>query len=450
MIAEKLLYAAVFVTEAITAWLYFSYIYTQTKSHLYTLICFVLGYTILFFASYVGAVLVNVVLFLAVNAIILLLNYTCERRSALLHAAFLTLMMSISEILVNIFITYATNDYTAYTHSFSAFISLFVFSKLLYLFITIVGARLFKPHKGFSEEPSQIVLLCVMPAVSIIIVVTFIYIEMIGRLTGLTEIMVTVSVFALLPVNIIVLFIYNRIQKLDEEHASFQIVQLRDQADAEYYAMLQQQYDGQRILIHDIKKHFNLIDLMAEDGDIQKIREYISELEELPEFRRKAQLCDDPILNMILIRYADQCADNNIIFSCDVRSGSVSFMDAIDITALFGNLLSNAVEAAILSEGRVVELSVIKNEQQNNVLVSMINSCDRAPIRDANGSFETIKDKRMWHGYGTKSIARVVLKYDGQSDMHYDETAKEFHSIIRFPVQHRIQSGTSNSASASI
>lgn len=435
MIAEKLLYAAIFLTEAITAWLYFSYIYTQTKNSLHTLFCFTLGYTLLFVASQFDAVLINVMLFLAVNAVILSLNYSCERKSALLHAAFLTLTMSVSEILVNLFITYVTKDYTAYTYSFSAFMPLFVFSKLLYFFITVVAARLFKPHKGFSEEPSQIVLLCVMPLVSVIVIVTFIYIGTTGQLTSLTEIMVTVSVFSLLLVNIVVLFIYNRIQKLDEEHAAFQMSQIRDRADAEYYEMLQQQYDGQRILIHDIKRHFSIIDLMAEEGESQKIREYISELEDLPEFKRKARLCDNPILNLVLLRNSDYCSANSINFSCDVRADSISFMDATSITALFGNLLSNAIEAAEMSKGKMVELSVMKNLQQNSVLISLVNSCDVAPIKDANGNFETIKDKNKGHGYGTKSIARVVQKYNGKSDMRYDEDAKEFHSIICFPVQ---------------
>lgn len=435
MIAEKLLYAAIFLTEAITAWLYFSYIYTQTKNSLHTLFCFTLGYTLLFVASQFDAVLINVMLFLAVNAVILSLNYSCERKSALLHAAFLTLTMSVSEILVNLFITYVTKDYTAYTYSFSAFMPLFVFSKLLYFFITVVAARLFKPHKGFSEEPSQIVLICVMPLVSVIVIVTFIYIGTTGQLTSLTEIMVTVSVFSLLLVNIVVLFIYNRIQKLDEEHAAFQMSQIRDRADAEYYEMLQQQYDGQRILIHDIKRHFSIIDLMAEEGESQKIREYISELEDLPEFKRKARLCDDPILNLVLLRNSDYCSANSINFSCDVRADSISFMDATSITALFGNLLSNAIEAAEMSKGKMVELSVMKNLQQNSVLISLVNSCDVAPIKDANGNFETIKDKNKGHGYGTKSIARVVQKYNGKSDMCYDEDAKEFHSIICFPVQ---------------
>lgn len=433
MIAEKLLYAAIFAAEAITAWLYFSYIYKQEKSNLYTFISFALGYTLLFLAAQFSIVLLNASIFFVVNTAILCLNYSCEIKSSVLHASFLTLTVSISEILVNLLITVIVKDYNAYTYSMPVLFRFAVFSKLLYFFITVIAARAFKPHKGRYNEPSQVVLLCVMPVVSVIIIVTFIYIGSIG-LTDLTEILITVSTMALLVVNIVVLFIYNRVQKLDEEHAALQIAQLRDQADTEYYKMLQQQYDGQRILIHDIKKHFNVIDSMAEDGDSGKIREYISELEELPEFQRRARLCDDPILNMILLRNANLCSANRISFFCDVRAGSVSFMDATSITALFGNLLSNAVEAAGNSAAKMVELSVIKNMEQNNVLVSVVNSCDRAPLKDSSGNLITRKDSGEGHGYGTKSIARVVTKYGGRKEFRYDEDSREFHFIILFPV----------------
>ena len=73
----------------------------------------------------------------------------------------------------------------------------------------------------------------------------------------------------------------------------------------------------------------------------------------------------------------------------------------------------------------MVELSVVKKEQQNCILISMVNSCDMAPIKDANGNFETGKDKSKGHGYGTKSIARVIQKYNGEADMRYDEIKKQ-------------------------
>lgn len=433
MSAEKLLYAAVFLAEALTAWLYFGYIYTQTKSRRYTIFSFALGYGLLFLASQFKSVLVNVVLSFTINAVILALNYICGRRSALLHSAFLTFVMGISELLVNLAIMTFTEDYFAYTYSFAVLTLLAVFSKLLYFFITVIAARLFKPHKGSSREPSQIVLLCFMPMVSVMILISFIYIVAESRFTWFTEIMISMSVVALLLVNIVVLFVYNRIQKLDEEYAALQLGRFREQADAEYYEMLQRQYDGQKILIHDIKTHFNVIGLMAEEGNAGKIREYISELEVQPELGHKARLCDEPILNMILLRYSDYCARNNVSFFCDVRSGSVSFMDAASITALFGNLLSNAVEAAERSEGRMVELSVMKNVQQRGVLIKVVNSSDTAPIKDANGNLLSTKNKRDGHGYGMRSIIRAVEKFNGTFDMRYEKAGKEVHCVVLIP-----------------
>ena len=114
MIGEKIVYAILFLAEAVTAWLYASYIYTAKRSHIYTCISFTFGYLLLFVVAQYGAVI----------------------KSAVLHAAFLTLIVGISEILVNLLITYITDDYTAYMDSFSAFVSLVVFSKLLYFFIT--------------------------------------------------------------------------------------------------------------------------------------------------------------------------------------------------------------------------------------------------------------------------------------------------------------------------
>ena len=140
-------------------------------------------------------------------------------------------------------------------------------------------------------------------------------------------------------------------------------------------------------------------------------------------------------MNMVLIRYSEYCSMHDINFLCDVRSDGVSFMDAISITALFGNLLSNAVEAAEKSSGKMIELSVTKNVERNNVLISLINSCDIAPMKDAHGNLTTHKDRTKGHGYGTKSIDRVVAKFDGRLEMRYDEITHEFHSIIHFPLQ---------------
>ena len=92
--------------------------------------------------------------------------------------------------------------------------------------------KLYLHCKEKSYVPNQILLLCVMPFVSVIVIAAFVYIGMTGQLIGLAEILAAISSFALLLVNIAVLLIYNRLQKLDKEHAILQKSKIRKKAKA--------------------------------------------------------------------------------------------------------------------------------------------------------------------------------------------------------------------------
>ena len=148
----------------------------------------------------------------------------------------------------------------------------------------------------------------------------------------------------------------------------------------------------------------------------------------------QAKLCSDPILNLILLRFRDDCLEKKVSFHCDVRENISEFMDASSITTLYGNLLSNSLESAGYSDKKQVELSVTRNNLQSVIVISVINSCDVAPVSDGHGGFHTRKADQVVHGVGLKSIHRIVKKYQGVSTMYYDPTKKQFHHIIQFPL----------------
>ncbi len=145
------------------------------------------------------------------------------------------------------------------------------------------------------------------------------------------------------------------------------------------------------------------------------------------------KLCTDPILNLLLLRFRDNCKAKNIQFHCDVRENSSAFLDASSVTTLYGNLLSNAAEAAEASTERQIELSVIRNAIQSVIVISVINSCDDPPTPDGNRGFHTRKTDRLLHGVGLRSIRRIVAKYHGVATMYYDPDNKQFHHVIQFP-----------------
>lgn len=433
MTGEKLCFAIVFAAEAMIAWLYLKYILNRKNSP-HNLICsFGIGYAILFVFSFLDDTTINAIMFFAVNFVLIKQNYSCSIKATLLHSAFLCFAMVGSEVLVALWLGIFGFEFSAYTNDYCAMIALAVLGKLLYLLFSVIGSSIFAPHKHFIEEPKQMIIFCGLPLLSSILAVVIVYIGMNAGLAGTIGIMTVLIVITLLAVNLMFIALYNALQKANEEYLALQLSTQKEQADIAYYSTLQEQFENQRILIHDIKKHLGTIEALAKQNESAEIETYISGLEEAFAPSTQVKLCTDPILNLLLLRFRDDCKAKNIQFHCDVRENSSDFLDAASITSLYGNLLSNALESAESSSEKFIDLSVIRNTAQSVIVISVINSCDNPPMPDGDGRFQTRKADRFLHGVGLRSIERIVSKYHGVAAMYYNSDNRQFHHVIQFP-----------------
>ena len=431
---ETIWYAAMICVEAVVAWIYCERLFIKRKSFAFQLLSFVLGYALLLAISRLGNTTLNSVSFGIVNFILIEFNYQAKFRTSILHAAVLCFVMLIAEVIVSLVINFYGYDFSEYTHNVSIMIVLGVWSKLLYLVLAIIGARIFSPRKYASEEPRFMVLFCVLPVVSALLAALIIYVGMHSAVDKTVGLMMTINVSALLLINVLFLSIYNHIQKMNAEHLNMQLSIQKEKADTFYYQALQEQADSQRILIHDIKNHLRTIEALAQQQKTEEISQYIHQLDASILSVPKAKVCSEPTLNMLLLRFMQECQRQGVEFQCDVRDNCLAFMDASSITTLFGNLLSNALEAAAISRECHVELAVKKSEDQAAVVIAVVNSCDAPPMQDADGRYISQKRESGIHGFGLKSVQRMVRKYNGLSTMQYSAERQQFHHIIRFPL----------------
>lgn len=93
-------------------------------------------------------------------------------------------------------------------------------------------------------------------------------------------------------------------------------------------------------------------------------------------------------------------------------------------------LLDNAVEAAENIPESFIELTVQKKENSNFIVIIVINSCQSAPLYNQNGFPISRKANKERHGFGIKSINKVVQQYQGNLEMYYDITSGTFHTLI--------------------
>ena len=439
MMAKFVSYGVLYIAEAIIAWLYFDALFCRRSSGVRLGLTFAAAYLLLFGVTWLDSVVLNGTAFFFSNSLLLWRNYECKLKSAILHSAFLTSIMAITEIIAAWIISLFGFRFGAYADSLAVMIVMAVISKMLYFSITVIAAKLWSANRKAQEEPAFMGLLCILPILSVVVSAVVVYIGVHAEMTKPVELLMVIIVLTLLIVNLIFMVIYNHLQRIHAEQLALNLSIQRGEADAAYYQQMQKQSENQRILIHDIKNHLNTIHALADDLDAPAISAYVTKLVEdvLPD--RQVKLCPDPILNFMLLQFREKCKNQGIFFQCDIRDQCFAFMDAPSITTFYGNLLTNAFEAAECSNERTIELSVKKSEEQQVVIVSAVNSCDAPPMMNPEGLFQTRKHTPGIHGVGLKSIHRIVERYHGVAAMRFDPENKKFYHIVQFPMQEKQQ-----------
>jgi sensor histidine kinase regulating citrate/malate metabolism len=92
--------------------------------------------------------------------------------------------------------------------------------------------------------------------------------------------------------------------------------------------------------------------------------------------------------------------------------------------------LDNSIESCIHIPQSYIELSVTYESKANLTVITLINSCRENPFHPNSKRLVSHKKEPLRHGFGIKSIERVVEKYNGNMNMYYDETKMDFHTII--------------------
>lgn len=118
-------------------------------------------------------------------------------------------------------------------------------------------------------------------------------------------------------------------------------------------------------------------------------------------------------LDVILTEKGMLCNGRGITLACNVDGRCLDMMSAVDLYSLFGNLLDNAIEAADrleLPDDRYVALSV---RAMGGFVAIRCENRYVGEVTFRDGLPQTTKGDDRYHGFGVRSIERVVGRYDG-------------------------------------
>lgn len=388
-------------------------------------------YFLLFAASLSASTQLNIVMYLLVNFTFLITQYQPTWQSAFLHSAILTAVMALCELAVYNIIQHFVPHFFTETAHFHSKIIFVIFSKMIFFTIVYIFMHFFKRRPKFNGQHGHAALLLVfIPLTSVFVMVTLLTVNDMYALPDTMAVAITLDAVFLLATNLLVFGIDLYNQKKNMEFTEMQLLLQKEANSAEYYQMLFSQSENQSILIHDIKKHLQSIDLLNRKQEHDKIEAYIRQLILSSDLKEASRLCSHEMLNTILCRYKRQCDSSRIAFHVDIRHGTIDFIADIDLSSLFGNLLDNALEAALDIPEAYIEVNAVRRNKTPFIVITVINSSRKNPFEDAHDSLATNKHNKRRHGFGIKSIKKTVDKYHGDIQMYYHHDTLTFHTII--------------------
>ncbi|MER0122135.1 GHKL domain-containing protein [Streptococcus sp. ZJ93] len=170
---------------------------------------------------------------------------------------------------------------------------------------------------------------------------------------------------------------------------------------------------------HDLKHQLYII---QQEADKQKQQQYLQEMTvAIQHFEAKIET-GNPVLDTILTQKNQYCLQNGINFTCIVQGQLLHFMDIMDISALFGNAIDNAIEAVEKISQPEQRLMTLKVSQHSQFIVIRLDNYDTSDLDLSTGQFpRTSKKDKNLHGIGLKSMDFIVQKYGGNLTLSKEE-----------------------------
>lgn len=424
-------YFFICIIEAIILWFYCKKIFFIKHSFRFQLTSYIISYGMLFFILLLQNYIANFISFILINFFLILLIYDVKWYTSIFHAAIMTSIMGLSELLVISLTSHLEFSHYSGTDNFKNLFLLTIFSKILYFVISSIISKIILIF-NLKVKPTKkdVLLIAIIPALSAFIMALLVILCNDVNLTVQSNITIIITVVLLFMIDFLTVGIHNYIEKKNQEFTAGQLQAQNDSFSIDYYKMLLTQSENQNILVHDIKNHLSSILALSQQKDTDKINAYINRLLNDNELKSTPRVCDHELLNAILCRYQNECLTNHINFHLDIRSKAMATMRDDDLTALFCNLLDNALEAAIIVPDSYIELDASKKENTVFTQITMINSCRSNPFSPDSKQLRTTKKDSLRHGYGMKSIEKIVERYYGSMETYYNGEDQTFHTII--------------------
>lgn len=315
----------------------------------------------------------------------------------------------------------------------SAVISEFGFHRCLFLFtckILISSVLLTTAHfvvPGTKFRIIELVLYLLSPVVTMLLLSTLISVST-NPGAERFYFLIALSSLGLVITNALTMLFFNKSAKMEEEKHELQLLNQLSAAEQKRYSEMEQMYDTIRIIKHDLKEQLAYAESLFASGDTATAGKMLGELGETISNSNSVIHTGNRVLDNLL--YLKSSLHPEIRFLITGTVCGIEELDEGTIVSLFSNLLDNAMEGCSDVQEKTVELEL-------SLIAGFWNVICKNPISHsvlaANPSLATSKADPKLHGFGIKSMRKIVDSLHGMIEFY--ENGNLFCCHIALPIE---------------
>ncbi len=348
--------------------------------------------------------------------------FSMRLNTALVYVVLMSIFSAVFELVTIFVISSLTGENTtSYNSDMSLLLMEAFISKTMYLFACVLLLSWLRHQGTVSKINASFFLL---PAGVLFALLAFWYICAHEQISDGNQFLLALTSAVLLGSTIMFFLTYQHGAEKDSEYLQMKTENDRLQTEKAYYDILERQNEQLMLYAHDAKNHLSAIQSLSHDPNIN---EYISKLQTQLVSYSSGCHSGNRTLDVIINKYRTECELHNVKFSYDTKLCNLSCLQDIDLVAILGNLLDNALTAAASSRARIMSIETGVHNTYNIIVIS--NSCDTPPNCDGS-ALVTTKNDRAFHGLGLKSVKRVLTKYAGDFDLQYEDENHMFYITV--------------------
>ena len=169
------------------------------------------------------------------------------------------------------------------------------------------------------------------------------------------------------------------------------------------YQMLRNTYATNARLFHDFHNHIEALHRYLEKDKAEEAAKYLESLRSPIEAVTQPVWVGDEAVDYLINSKITLAASREIQVNCNIEYPQHTNIRSVDLVAILGNQLDNALEAVEGTEGNLRFINLTIRRINEMLIIKLENGCNTMPTV-ADGDLKTSKTDKTLHGWGLQSV----------------------------------------------